>query len=297
MRKSHIFTVATATLFSTSLVRAASLTEGVKEEEQQLSSPQSLNTSDDKELQPVTPLMESNGSVTLRYGDGLPRVVCAPLQVCDIELQQGETIRGANLGDAVRWEASPAVSGPEGHEVPHVVIKPKAREAGSSTSLVVTTDRRTYHFALALSESTYMPRVTFSYPDTEDAAWVVYRAQQELEKKQEEKKVRAKASSSQDTNKQPLDFNYDIEGRAPWKPLRVYNDGKHTYIDFPADSFYADIPVLLSVAGDGDEELVNYRVKGTQFKVDRVLSEAVLVSGVGSDQARVSISRRQNEDA
>lgn len=297
MRKRHIFTVATATLFSSTLVQAASLTEGVKEEDQQLCSAQSLNTSDDKELHPVTPLMESNGSVTLRYGDGLPRVVCAPLQVCDIELQQGETIRGANLGDAVRWEASPAVSGGEGHEVPHVIVKPKSREAGSATSLVVTTDRRTYHFALSLSDSTYMPRVTFSYPDSEDAAWVVYRAKQELEKREKKKKARAKKAALQDTTKQPLDFNYDIEGRAPWKPLRVYNDGKHTYIDFPGESFYADIPVLLSIAGDGDEELVNYRVKGTQFKVDRVISEAVLVSGVGSDQARVAISRREKEDA
>lgn len=55
--------------------------------------------------------------------------------------------------------------------------------------------------------------------------------------------------------------------------------------------------MLLSIAGDGDEELVNYRVKGTQFKVDRVISEAVLVSGVGSDQARVAISRREKDDA
>ena len=239
------------------------------------------------------PIMEANGSVTLRFGDGLPQVVCAPLQVCDIELQRGETIRGANLGDAVRWEASPAVSGPEGAEVPHVVIKPKAREIGATSSLVVTTDRRTYHFSLNLSDTGYMPRVTFSYPDAEESAWALYHAQQEVTKAEAKKKHRKRAKV--DGESSPIDFSYDIEGKAPWKPLRVYNDGKHTFIDFPGESFYADIPVLLSVATDGQQELVNYRVKGTQFKVDRVLSQAVLVSGVGSDQARVAISRREKD--
>jgi type IV secretion system protein VirB9 len=237
--------------------------------------------------------MEANGSVTLRFGDGLPQVVCAPLQVCDIELQRGETIRGANLGDAVRWEASPAVSGPEGAEVPHVVIKPKAREIGATSSLVVTTDRRTYHFSLNLSDTGYMPRVTFSYPDAEESAWALYHAQQVVTKAEAKKKHRKRAKV--DGESSPIDFSYDIEGKAPWKPLRVYNDGKHTFIDFPGESFYADIPVLLSVATDGQQELVNYRVKGTQFKVDRVLSQAVLVSGVGSDQARVAISRREKD--
>ena len=254
--------------------------------------PKACHIEEQKEESP-RPIMEANGSVTLRFGDGLPQVVCAPLQVCDIELQRGETIRGANLGDAVRWEASPAVSGPEGAEVPHVVIKPKARDIGATSSLVVTTDRRTYHFSLNLSDTRYMPRITFSYPDAEESAWNLYRAQQEVTKTEAKKKHRKKEKTEAESA--PIDFSYDIEGKASWKPLRVYNDGKHTFIDFPADSFYADIPVLLSVATDGQQELVNYRVKGTQFKVDRVLDQAVLVSGVGSEQARVAISRREKD--
>ncbi len=271
-----------ATLTST---RAFALAETVEE-------PKSCQIEQPKENSP-RPIMDPNGSLTLRFGDGLPQVVCAPLQVCDIELQRGETIRGANLGDAVRWEASPAVSGPEGAEVPHVVIKPKAREIGATSSLVVTTDRRTYHFSLNLSDTRYMPRITFSYPDGEDSAWALYRAQQAVTKAASKKKHQKKQKADGDSS--PIDFSYDIEGKAPWKPLRVYNDGKHTFIDFPGESFYADIPVLLSVATDGQQELVNYRVKGTQFKVDRVLSQAVLVSGVGSDQARVAISRREKD--
>ena len=86
-----------ATLTST---RAFALAETVEE-------PKSCQIEQPKEDSP-RPIMDPNGSLTLRFGDGLPQVVCAPLQVCDIELQRGETIRGANLGDAVRWEASPA---------------------------------------------------------------------------------------------------------------------------------------------------------------------------------------------
>ena len=36
--------------------------------------------------------------------------------------------------------------------------------------------------------------------------------------------------------------------------------------------------------------MVNYRVKGNYYVVDRLVTDAILVSGVGRDQDRVTIS-------
>jgi type IV secretory pathway VirB9-like protein len=41
-------------------------------------------------------------------------------------------------------------------------------------------------------------------------------------------------------------------------------------------------------AGDGNE-MVNYRVRGDYYIVDKLFDQAVLVSGVGREQDRVSI--------
>ncbi len=42
-------------------------------------------------------------------------------------------------------------------------------------------------------------------------------------------------------------------------------------------------------AGSGTQ-MVNYRVKGNYYVVDRLFSDAILVAGVGRDQDRVTIS-------
>ncbi len=53
-----------------------------------------------------------DGKVIYLYGQVQPTVVCAPLQVCDIELQPGEAVRNVMVGDTVRWKVDPATSGP-----------------------------------------------------------------------------------------------------------------------------------------------------------------------------------------
>lgn len=51
----------------------------------------------------------------------------------------------------------------------------------------------------------------------------------------------------------------------------------------------SEAPALLINAGNGTQ-MVNYRVKGNYYVVDRLFSHAFLVSGVGRDQDRVTIS-------
>lgn len=108
-----------------------------------------------------------DGKVIFLYGEIQPSVVCAPLQVCDIELQPGEIVRDVLVGDTVRWKVEPATSGGPNAQVMHLIVKPS--EAGLQTSMVITTSRRTYHIELKSHYSQYMARTGFDYPEDIDA--------------------------------------------------------------------------------------------------------------------------------
>ena len=88
-----------------------------------------------------------------------------------------------------------------------------------------------------------------------------------------------------------LSFNFTISGQARWRPTRVYTDGAKTYIQFPGQMMSGDAPVLFVVSG-GENRIVNYRLNGTMMIVDYVFDRAVLLSGVGSRQQKITISRR-----
>lgn len=51
----------------------------------------------------------------------------------------------------------------------------------------------------------------------------------------------------------------------------------------------SEAPALLVNAGSGTQ-MVNCRVKGNYYVVDRLVTDAILVSGVGRDQDCVTIS-------
>jgi type IV secretion system protein VirB9 len=87
-----------------------------------------------------------------------------------------------------------------------------------------------------------------------------------------------------------LNFAYSVGGaNVPWKPIRAFDDGSHVYIQMPPGMKSSEAPALLVTAGSGTQ-MVNYRVKGNYYVVDRLVTDAILVSGVGRDQDRVTIS-------
>ena len=106
----------------------------------------------------------SPGKVVFTYGSGIPTVVCAILELTDITLQEGERTLSVQLGDAVRWNVDSAVSGEGTSRVEHLIIK--ALDSELKTSMLVTTDRRSYHFRLKSTASDYMPQVSFYYPNS-----------------------------------------------------------------------------------------------------------------------------------
>ena len=218
-----------------------------------------------------------DGKVVFLYGEVQPSVVCSPLQVCDIELQAGEVVRDVLVGDTVRWKVEPATSGSVGGQAIHLIVKPS--ESGLVSSMVVTTSRRTYHIQLKSHQTQYMARVGFDYPEDVNEKFAEINARME-----------ASIIPGAGVPAENLNFGYRTSGRARWKPTRVYSDGAKTYIQFPSSFSGQDAPVLFVVSG-GENRIVNYRLKGTTMIVDYMVDRAVLISGVGWKQEKITIKR------
>jgi type IV secretion system protein VirB9 len=88
-----------------------------------------------------------------------------------------------------------------------------------------------------------------------------------------------------------LNFAYAFSGDRPaWRPLRAFDDGRRTYIEFPASLAVGEAPPLFLVDGKGEVSLVNYRVQGRFYIVDRLFAAAELRLGA-KKQAVVRIAR------
>ena len=222
-------------------------------------------------------------------GASEPIVDCAPLRTTDIQLQPGETITDVAMGDSERWMATPAASGDPRNPVPHLAVKPQL--PGIETNLTIYTTRHIYHLILR-ARGHAMQEVEFYYPDELLAAMKQADAaaadakQAAIDPPVESDDVVKVAN----VDPAQLNFSYRVAGgNVPWKPIRAFDDGSHVYIQMPSGMKTSDAPALLIDAGGGTQ-MVTYRVEGNYYVVDRLFSNAILVSGVGRDQDRVTIS-------
>ena len=88
-----------------------------------------------------------------------------------------------------------------------------------------------------------------------------------------------------------LYFDYRIESVDPHiRPVRVVDDGKKTFIQMTPDAAHREAPVLVVLGPDGPE-MVNYRVKGDMYIVDRLFERGALLLGVGKKAQRAEIIR------
>src|SRR3546814_8628373 len=88
-----------------------------------------------------------------------------------------------------------------------------------------------------------------------------------------------------------LRFRYEISGDdPPWRPVRAWDDGSKAYIEFPARLDPREAPPLFVVWPLGDNQLVNYRVSGNHYVVDRLFAADEL--RLGEDPPQVVRIRR-----
>jgi len=219
----------------------------------------------------------------------LYQVYTAVGQITDIALQPGEQLVGSGpvaAGDTVRWIIGDTQSGAGPTLQVHILVKPTRPDL--MTNLVINTNLRTYHMELRSTERTYMASVSWQYP--QDQLIALRRQNQQAEAAQ------PIASGVDLAN---VNFRYAIDGdRAPWRPLRAFDDGRQVFIEFPRGIGQGEMPPLFVVGPEGTtSELVNYRVRGHHMIVDRLFAAAELRYGSGDHQKRVRIVRTDGRPA
>ena len=246
------------------------------------------------------PSLDSEGVLRWVFGNSQTRVVCAPLNICDIELKPGETINNIRLGDTGFWNVTLAISGSSEGRVTHVAIAPK--ESGRSASMLIYTDQRTYSIKLVSTPSSYTAITGFTYPDpvsSSDELMANYRIAVGAGAMKKGGPVAAMAEPATASDLAHLEI-LKISGDNPsWRPTAAYTDGRKTYIQFPSQMQFSDSPTLLGINSDGgwfsapSERRVIYRWMGDRMVADTVMDKLALVLGVGSTQQKVVLERHR----
>lgn len=201
-----------------------------------------------------------------------------PGMITDIVLQEGEGLVAVAAGDTARWVIGDTTSGTGEQKRTHVLVKPFS--TGLTTNLVVTTDRRTYHLQLTSRSTGGIAAVAWNYPLDDLVAM-----------KRAEDAARAAKPVAAGMAIENMYFGYTISGASPtWKPVRAFDDGRQTFIEFPASIGVDEAPPLFLIGADGAAELVNYRMQGRFYVVDRIFQVAELRLGLKKQQV-VRITR------
>lgn len=220
-----------------------------------------------------------NAMTVYDYSEGaLYTVYAAPAKITDIVFQPGERVVSFGAGDTLRWQVGQTHSGQGDLRRDHLLVKPN--NAGFSTALVVTTDRRSYHMVLKALDETYMASVRWTYPNDD---FII--------RKKAAEEARKEAEPQAGLNFSKLRFAYDwklTSGTRPsWTPALIFDDGRKVYIRFGPEFSAREAPVLF-VADNADRQIVNYRLVDNHYIVDRLFSQAKLVIGQ-KDQTEIEI--------
>jgi type IV secretion system protein VirB9 len=230
----------------------------------------------------------------IQYYDYAPGVVytaiTSPGYVTTIALRPNEKLITASAGDTVRWLVDSVQSGSGDTAQTLLIFKP--RKAGLQTNLLITTDQRIYTLDLtSVDTGVYHTMIAWNYPFG-DA--VIIRNQVAAQ----QAAVQATVAMGVDLSR--ANFNYSIlrqkhSPTPPWCPLRAFDDGRKTYIQFPPKVAVTEAPPLFVMGRNGDAQLVNYRVKGDWYIVDRLFDKAELRLGQ-APQTIVGIVRADAKD-
>jgi P-type conjugative transfer protein TrbG len=214
----------------------------------------------------------------------LYQLYASPEKVTDIALEVGEQLISASAGDTVRWVIGDTTSGSGAEERVHLLVKPT--RADLATNLVINTDRRTYHLELKATPATWMASVSWDYPG--DRLMAIKNANQ---------RAQESAPIAPSIALDHLNFRYEIKGDTPsWRPIRAFDDGQKTYIEFPQGIAQDELPPLFISGAEGDAQLVNYRVRLPYYIVDRLFGASELKLGAKKPQT-VRIVRTDSRSA
>ncbi len=173
-------------------------------------------------------------------------ILTRPDAVTDLVLAPGEHPENLALGDTVRWVVA--------QDAEDVYIKPI--RAGLFTSATLLTNRRRYELILVSVPAGSPWYQAVSWPL--HSLWVLHKGlgQVSIHPAPE---ATSRAHLSRVRWYRHLNTAYRLSGRAPWRPLAVFDDGRETYIELAPG--VQNMPALFVRQGR-HLALVNYRVAG-----------------------------------
>ncbi|MES2215450.1 MAG: P-type conjugative transfer protein VirB9 [Pseudomonadota bacterium] len=157
-----------------------------------------------------------------------------------IELARDEEVISISMGDTTAWQIVPAGF--------RIFIKPM--ESQATTNMTLVSNKRTYFFELHAEEAQDINdpdmvfNVKFLYPDSKDENSI--------------KSYNAGVSGPDLSHPEKYNFNYAISGNEEIAPIKIFDDGEFTYLQFHDKN--AEMPAIFAVDEDLREAMVNSRV-------------------------------------
>lgn len=159
-----------------------------------------------------------------------------------IELAEQEEVVSISMGDTTAWQIVPT-----GHRI---FIKPIDENA--TTNMTLITNKRTYFFELYAEETDNIrnPDMVFNlkfiYPD-------------EGERNKNIDLVSKTSATGPDLDKpEKLNFHYSISGNEEIAPIKIFDDGEFTYMQFRDRN--NEIPSIFLVDDELREMMVNFKL-------------------------------------
>lgn len=167
-----------------------------------------------------------------------------------IELSPLEIVQNIAMGDADAWDVAPTGN--------HIFLKPKGKKA--ATNMTIITNKRVYHFDLYaryakgsryINSKKMYYQISFRYPEEE-----AHRHKKQVAAK---KLQQAFTPQSHDTHDGivPLNWDYWSKGSEQINPVKVFDDGRFTYLTFARQ---ADMPAIYTIDHDDTESLMNTHI-------------------------------------
>ena len=273
----------------------------------------------------------------IHYYDYTPGVrynaVAAAGYITTIRLRPGEQILSLSCSDTSGYDIDQVQEGVGPAAATLILVKPK--EANAQSDWVITTDERTYLVDLYINpEPNFQSMIAWHYPL--DGLRVLGERREEgrlrFEKGGQDTgglnlfggpataamrpAAPDEAGSVDPTvgplgmNLEDLNFGYVVlyqsrgpDGKTqdapapPWAPLRVFDDGRKTFIQFPPQARHHELPPVFALDHPESDraELVNYRRSGDFLVLDRLAVAAEMRAGEAPQQV-VKIVRGKPAD-
>lgn len=215
-------------------------------------------------------------------------ILTRPMSTTNIQLDPDEKMVAFPMGDTSMWEI-----GSVGN---NVFIKPKFERLVNPATLI--TSKRSYQLMLksGTADGIWYQRVHWeeNHPlgSLNLNMNVPLNGLETMDKKPVSLQLTTPSSDLYDLTSdslKDLNFEYKVEGEAAFKPNQVFNDGKHTWLQMPAD--VQTMPAVFIKKGN-DLAIVNFVVKGRYLVVQSLFEEALLKF---SDQ-EVVIYKKNNKN-